>query len=171
MKTLADFTALVQLCLKVAAEKYGEMPNVSIRYDLTGRCAGMAGCRREFRTGKAVDLYLRFNREAIQKNWDEMVNQTISHEVAHLVAYCFPELGAKNHNPMWKAIDRSLGGSGARCHQMELTPARARNRYRYVLASGQEISVGPKHHRALQMGSVLTMKRSKERVTKEHYRP
>lgn len=170
MKTLKDFTDLVNLCLKIAADKYGQMPAVTIRYDLKGRAAGMAGCRRSW-DGTATDLYLRFNREALEKDWDHMVKQTIPHEVAHLVAYCFPRLGAKNHNSAWKMIDRSLGGTGERCHQMELTPAKARSRFIYVTASGAEVVVGPKHHKGLQEGryGYLRNKRTGEMIKREHY--
>ncbi len=152
MKTLADFTQLVNLCLAIASEKYGEMPKVTIKYDIRGKTAGYAGCKLNRATREAYDLYLRFNREAIGKNWDEMVTQTIPHEVAHLVAYVFPQLGAKNHNYAWQRIDRSLGGSGERCHKMELTAARKTNRYIYKADNGVEMEIGPKHHSALQSG-------------------
>jgi SprT protein len=170
MTTLANFTALVKLCIEAAEAKYGKMPAIDIRYDLKGRAAGQAGCHRRF-DGSAFNLFLRFNREAITKDWDTMVKQTIPHEVAHLVAYCFPRLGAKNHNWKWAEIDRSLGGTGERCHRMELTPGRKTTRYRYVLDSGQEISVGPKHHANLQRGAVMKLRKSGEALTKTHFKP
>lgn len=172
MKTLAEFEALVKVCIAAAEAKYGKMPAIRIRFDLRGKSAGMAGVASLNRYTKEITgPYLRFNVEAIRNNWDDMVQQTIPHEVAHLVAWCFPALGADNHNYQWQRIDRSLGGTGERCHRMKLTPARQTNRYRYVLASGQEISVGPKHHRALQMGSTLRMKKSGEVVAKHHFQP
>lgn len=171
MNTLADFTKLVQLCIDAASEKYGKMPRVEIRYDIRGRTAGMAGCRYSRLTGEAQDLYLRFNREAIAKNWDEMVKQTIPHEVAHLVGYVHKRLGAKNHNWQWQQIDRSLGGTGERCHKMELTPGRKTNRYIYKLPCGEEITVGPKHHSGLQNGKYGYLRSSKtgKTVRREHF--
>lgn len=172
MHTLADFEALVRNCIAAAEAKYGKMPDIRIRFDLKGRAAGMAGADGiNRRTGEVIRPYLRFNVEAIRKHWDEQVKQTIPHEVAHIVAYCFPALGAKNHNYAWQMIDRSLGGTGERCHRMELTRARNVQRYRYVLDNGQEISVGPKHHRALQLGSTLRMKKSGQLVTAKHFKP
>lgn len=174
MKTLADFEALVKVCIAAAEAKYGKMPAIRIRFDLRGRSAGIAGADGiNPNTGEIIRPYLRFNVEAIRNHWDEMVKQTIPHEVAHIVAYCFPRLGASHHNHAWRMIDRSLGGTGERCHRMQLTPAKTRNvtRYRYVLDSGLEISVGPKHHRALQMGAVLHMKKSRETVTRHHFQP
>lgn len=152
MKTLANFTALVKLCIQSAEEKYGKLGTIDIRYDLKGRSAGQAGGRRNRITGEN-HFYLRFNREAIEKHWDEQVNQTIPHEVAHLVAFAHPRLGAKNHNYVWQRIDRSLGGTGERCHNMELTPAKRRTvtRYLYITERGTECPVGPKHHKHIQM--------------------
>lgn len=162
MKTLADFTQLVQLCLASAAEKYGEIPHVDIRYDIRGKCAGMAGAASVNRyTGEVKGLYLRFNREAITKNWDEMVNQTIPHEVAHIVAYVHRRLGAKNHNWAWQQIDRALGGTGERCHKMELTPGRRTTRHLYRLENGLEFKIGPKHHSGLQAGKYGYLKDKK----------
>lgn len=172
MKTLADFTALVKLCIETAEAKYGKMDHIDIRYDLRGRAAGMAGgARRCCLTGKVTGLYLRFNREAIAKDWDMMVQQTIPHEVAHIVAYSFPQLGADHHNWKWAEIDRSLGGTGARCHSLKLTPARQVSRYTYVTNRGREVSIGPKHHKALQTraGTVLTYRKTGETVTKDGF--
>ena len=56
MKTLEDFTKLVQLCIDAAAEKYGAMPRVDIRYDIRGKTAGMAGCQYNRITGEAMNL-------------------------------------------------------------------------------------------------------------------
>ena len=171
MNTLADFTKLVNLCIEAAAEKYGAMPAVTISYNLRGRVAGYACCQINRLTGEATNLELRFNREAISKNWEEMVNQTIPHEVAHLVGYVHRRLGAKNHNYAWAQIDRSLGGTGERCHKMELTPGRKTNRYVYQDSCGEEITIGPKHHSALQNGKYgyLRSKRSGATINKGGY--
>lgn len=150
MHTTNDFTQLVRLCIAIAEEKYGALGPVAIRYDLKGRAAGMACCRIERATGKASDLALRFNREAMQKDWDYMVRETIPHEVAHIVAYAKPELGAKNHNAQWRRISQSLGCKGERCHKMQLTPAKRRNRFMYRTDSGLEVIAGPKHHNRIQ---------------------
>ena len=170
MHTMIEFETLVKTCIAAAEAKYGKMPAISIRFDLKGKAAGMAGCRINRITRVATDLFVRFTREAMAKDWDNMVQQTISHEIAHLVAYAFPALGAKNHNYVWERIDRSLGGAGERCHKMELTPARKTNRYKYVLDSGREVLVGPKHHNALQSGRTLRMKKSNEIVARQHFK-
>ncbi len=53
------------------------------------------------------------------------------------------------------SIDRRLGGTGERCHEIELTPARVRKKVRYQdkMANGSILNVGPKHHKMIQMYS------------------
>ena len=173
MITTADFTRLVNLCLDAAREQFGDFPQVAIRYDLRGRAAGMACCRRNRLTGEASDFVLRFNVEALQKDWSHMVRETIPHEVAHIVGYALPHLGAKNHNTAWRRISQTLGARGDRCHTMQLTPAKRRARYRYVLDNGQEVIAGPKHHKMIQLHGRLAGIRARdtrELIDRHHFR-
>ena len=172
MHTTNDFTQLVKLCLAIAEEKYGALGPVAIRYDLRGRAAGMACCKISRLTGEASDLALRFNREAMQLDWDHMVRETIPHEIAHLVAYAKPELGAKNHNAQWRRISQTLGCKGERCHKIQLTPARRVTRYKYRTDSGREVLAGPKHHKMIQMHGKLAGLRdrnTRELLDRHHF--
>ena len=173
MNTIADFTTLVKLCLKIAGDKYGDLGHVDIRYDIRGQCAGQARCRRDRISGKAFDLCLRFNKEALAKDWAHMVKETIPHEVAHLVAYARPELGADNHNSQWERIARSLGCSGNRCHTMALTSARRTFRYRYVTPSGDVVVCRAKHHNLIQAyGAVagVRSRKTREVLDRHHFK-
>ena len=165
MKTIADFTALVKLCIETAEAKYGKIGPVEIRCDIRGKTAGYAGWKTNRWTGENSNFFLRFNREAIAKHWDEMVQVTIPHEVAHLVCAAHPELGGRDHNWKWAQIDRSLGGNGERCHNMELTPGRKTSRYVYKDSLGREMTIGPKHHAALQRGKYGLLRNRKTGAT------
>jgi SprT protein len=162
MKTTADFTRLVNLCLDAARERFGDFPRVEIRYDLRGQAAGMACCKRSRLTGEASDFVLRFNVEAMQKDWAHMVCETIPHEVAHIVGYALPHLGARNHNAQWRRVSQSLGAKGDRCHTIQLTPAKKRTRYLYVLDTGHRVVAGPKHHKMIQQHGRLAGLRCRE---------
>jgi SprT protein len=170
MNTLANFTTLVNLCLDIAREKYGVIDHVDIRYDIKGQSAGQAGCVRNRMTGEVSALSLRFNKEALQLNWDDMSKDTIPHEVAHIVAYARPELGADNHNTQWRRIAQSLGCSGKRTHNMKLTPGRRTTRYKYVLNSGKELLIGPKHHAKLRAGHPMFTRNSREIIVYSHFK-
>lgn len=162
---LAAFTAKVIDCLNQARQMYGHIGNVEIKYDLRGRAAAQA--QRRYNR-----LILRFNVEAIEKSYDDMVNETIPHEVAHIVAFAFPNLGAKNHNHGWKRIARSLGSNADRCHTIQLTPARRRQRAArqiYRLDSGREILVGPTQHKRIQQGAKYNVKMTGESIEAHYY--
>lgn len=141
IEKLDNFTAEIQRVLKEAATKYhvGLLNHVSIRYNLRGRCAGQAVREHD------GNLILRFNIEAIEKDYDGMFNDTIPHEVAHLVCFIRPELG-KNHDKGWKKICEDLGGQSDRCHQIDLTPAKKTVRFLYVLEDGTEVRLTKKMH-------------------------
>ena len=164
---IVEFTAHVEECLKRAFEMYDIKlsPNcVTIKYNLKGKCAGQA-CKDGM-----VEYRLRFNREAIENHWDGMVQNTIPHEVAHLVAWMRPELKANGHNTVWKRICIQLGGTGARTHSYKLTPAHNKGRGRRVHVynvNGQEYKVGVIVHNRIQRGR--RYKSPTGAVLKHHY--
>lgn len=148
MQDLNTFKQLVRECLTRAGEQYGlekQMENVDIRLDIRGyRCAGQA-------IRKGFQFSLRFHPDAVLKHWDEMVNNTIPHEVAHTVCQMRPELG-RNHDAGWKKICRALGGDDARTHTLEFGEKPNRPEYWYKTTTGYLINVGPQRHAKLQRG-------------------
>lgn len=112
--------------------------------NLKGNSAGQATLRRG-------ELILRFNIEAIEKAYTDMVEDTIPHEVAHLVCFLDPTYG-KNHNQGWSDMAKSLGGSGERIHKIRLSKARRVRRYCYVLSDGSELALTKDQHLKLQEG-------------------
>jgi len=71
--------ARVAECIAKGEALFGvKMPHVQIRFDLRGRCAGVAGRR-------AGLLYVKFNREHLVlggKTWLHLLNDTVPHEIA-----------------------------------------------------------------------------------------
>ncbi len=82
--------------------------DLEIRFDI--RSFNFVGQARQ----KYGKLILRLNPKAIVENFDDMLNDTIPHEIAHLVTYINRSLG-KNHNRGWQRICLALGGNGKRC--------------------------------------------------------
>lgn len=140
------FHAEVRKKLDEAATRYDlpQIQSTTVRFDLKGNSAGQAILR-------AGGLILRFNQEAIAKAYADMVEDTLPHEVAHLVCFTDPARG-RNHNAGWAAVAKSLGGSGNRIHRIELTKARRVRRYVYVLSDGSELKLTKEQHTKLQEG-------------------
>lgn len=144
MHTKINFSRHIRDCIQQAIEIYGvyELEDTEISYDLKGQCAGQAIHRQG-------NYSLRFNLEAIEKDFDEMVNETIPHEVAHLVCYVRPSLG-RNHNRGWKSVCQKLGGNADRTHSIELSRARKVKRFVYILDDGSELKLTKGKHQKVQ---------------------
>lgn len=99
----------VEKYIKIANEKFNCNLSVPpVEFTTRGKCAG-----RAYRVGK-----LQFNsviaQNATQAGQD--FNNTVSHEVAHLVQFkLYPY--SKPHGTEFKKIHKMLGGTGETCHR------------------------------------------------------
>lgn len=122
---------------------YAAKPVPSLAFFTKGRMNGWArqiAWRIELNTHVATQL-------------PEAFENTVSHEIAHMVDYAIR--GRSGHDRSWKAIHRSLGGTGKRCTQYTgatRIAGRVTNQYLYRNAAGAEIWVGPRHHASLIRG-------------------
>lgn len=103
------------------------IPEIQINFDLKGRTAGQA-----FTTSGKI----RYNLTAltVEGGWDHLLNQTVPHEVAHMVQYnCsrFPTSRQVNtpHGAYWQSVMRKFGVRPDRCHDLPLPAARKRKTY------------------------------------------
>jgi predicted SprT family Zn-dependent metalloprotease len=163
--------AKVAQCIALAESKFGiKMPAIQIRFDLTGRAAGMAGCKLDRFERTAHDMYLRFNTVHMRlggQSWEHILNDTVPHEVAHSVCQAFPQFG-RNHDAGWKRVCVALGGNGSRCYKQEDAPeavAKAKP-YAYTTSTGHIVAVSPVIHRKIQTRGASYMFRGKGRVSK-----
>ena len=141
---------------------YGiKLPAVPIRFDLTGRAAGIAGCMRNAWTGESSGFFLRFNIAHMRSDtdWPHIINETVPHEVAHTICQAFPRLG-KNHDAGWKRVCIALGGNGSRTYSAEDAPEAVARRapFVYITTSGARCNVTPIIHRKIQGGQVYIAK-------------
>ena len=143
----------VEACLEKADEMYGLdlVAWTEITTNLKGRNAGEAA---RCASGRYV---VRINRQYIDDNFDYIVNDTIPHEIAHLVCFANPKLGSKHDNG-WKTVCRSLGGSGTRCHHNEVIYAKGTT-YRYILANGETVTLSDRRHKKVQSGLTYRTKK------------
>ena len=94
MDRFAEITEKTKQVLAKAKELYGVDITPSISYNLRGRVAGWAGCK--YCMGQRV-YTLRFNRELIsRKHFENIRDETVPHEVGHLVCYARLELGREH---------------------------------------------------------------------------
>ena len=146
-----EFIQGVQDCLEKARQLYPEftLKLLPIVFYPKGSAAGRAKWKR---VGSQVVYNVEFSVEAIGVDWENMYLDTIPHEIGHIVARFIYGHKAQAHGPEWKRISRSLGCTGERCHEMNLTKAHSSRRQRelYISDSGDKCVVGPTQHKKIQ---------------------
>ena len=156
MDRFAAITERTRQVLAQAEKLYGVKIEPTIAFNLRGRVAGWAGCKFCWMTRQATQFSLRFNSEIIQgDHFNDMMDNTVPHEVAHLVCYARPDLGRK-HDAGWQRVCMALGGNGKRTHNYDVV---VRGRWDYLTDRGNKVSVTKKYHNYVQMGGVLNFKK------------
>ena len=145
---------------------YGVKLNpLSISFNLRGRVAGWASCKA-CRTGSGKTFGLRFNRNLVlgDKHYQDILDETVPHEVAHLVCYANPGLG-KNHDRGWKRVCVAIGGNGKTRHEYD-TKIEGSG-WDYMTDKGHLVTVTSKIHRRIQeSGRVFRYKDGKGAISK-----
>ena len=98
------------------------LPNAGIDYSLHGRCAAQA------RVDSDGQTFLRINLQLLSENLDDYLQQTIPHEIAHLVVNWQARKERRRprpHGPQWQNVMRDCFAlQPIRCHSYKTTPAR-----------------------------------------------
>lgn len=133
---------------------------------IKGTTAGKASC-----AGNKYTVSL--NLEAAEKHFDDTYNDTVAHEVAHLIVMYLVRNGVlyrvKPHGAEWRRYAVALGCSGKRCHSLQLTAARKVTKFVYNTILNGKIELGRKHHNAIQGGRKVWMKKGKEIIQPEWF--
>ena len=138
-------TRVTELIAK-ANKLYGiTLPQIDVRFDLRGTSAGQARQR-------GGHYAIRFNTQLMQNDgWDHMINDTVPHELAHIICFFDRKLG-RNHDAGWKRVCLALGGNGERCHDEEVSYAHGT--FYYTTNTGNVIAVSKQRHTKIQRGRV-----------------
>lgn len=84
---------------------------------------------------------------------DHVLNDTIAHEVAHVLGRTNPLLYGKNHDAKWKYYARLLGSDGNRiCDRQDirLKSGRKVRKFVYILEDGSNITLTSVRHNRIQ---------------------
>lgn len=119
----------VRYYINKANDLFGQSMGIPvIRYHHKGRAAGRA---------IYADYAVSFHSVLAAENGEDF-DQTIGHEVAHLVAKRV--FGCTGHGKGWKRVMKALGLRVERCHSYDMSNAKVRRqaRYDYVCACPKE---------------------------------
>lgn len=147
-KVLAKLESLIAL----AEEQFNiVVPAINVFFNLKGSAAGQAI--------RYHGMYsIRINSELTESDssFDHIYNDTIAHELAHIICYAYPTLGYK-HNKGWQRVCLVLGGNGKRGHSEKVVFARG-NTYAYLSTGGTEVRVSNIIHKKIQNGKTYVCK-------------
>ena len=151
----ASLLVAVDHCLARALVLYPLPPNwrtkISVNCDLRGRAAGKVEVVRQRQLLQSARL--RLNLEAARLDWRQMVDETIPHEVAHLVVMSLPRrFEQQPHGRDWQLVCQALGGQGAVRHQLPLARARQPRLWHYRDSLGVCHQLTSVRHHRLQRG-------------------
>ena len=128
MHTIEELKAAAQRCSDTYAKLANEMfvgCSIPIPVQLDFELAKI----KPSAAGQAVGkINVQLNHILLEDNPIEMLNQVITHEIAHLVAAQVFEangVAIAGHGPEWKEIMRRLGKPPDRYHKFDVTRAKA----------------------------------------------
>ena len=143
----AKGTLAVRSCIDKAKELYPDIGDKLDKCRVTFKQKGRIAAKAMW--GSTIEVMI--NMEAYALDPDEMINDTIPHEVAHLVAALHHSADC-SHDPRWQRICLALGGTAKRTHSMKLTPIRKSKRFLYRNENGAEVTLKQGRHSNLQLG-------------------
>lgn len=140
----AEVEAAVRDCLRRAARELGrDIPPPAVRFDLSGRSAGM------FRA-KGRHCELRFNPWIFALYYTENLRETVPHEVAHyLVWWQHPRRRLRPHGRQWQAWMAFFGVPATVTFDRDLqgVPQRRQRRFRYACDCSEHELSATRHGR------------------------
>jgi len=143
-----DIIAEVEKTVKLANDLYGiNMPSPKVEFINRGTKGGSAHYHKHL---------VMFNEILARENSDTFEN-TVKHEVAHLVAFkVYGEIG-KGHGRHFKSVFIRLGGNGKRTHSYDVSSVKQKytsRRYEYSCkCQGKKFYLSPLKHKQLVLGT------------------
>ena len=137
------------------------LPVPAVAFDLRGRSAGQAIFARRSR-----DCRIRINAALLESHPQEMLAETVPHEVAHVVIYRLYGRRARPHGKEWKALMRAFGVDPAPCHTLPTEPVRQLKRFRYRCACVEDAWLTSIRHRRAQQGTDYVCRRCGQKLVR-----
>ncbi|AUS02723.1 SprT-like protein [Vibrio phage 2.275.O._10N.286.54.E11] len=154
-------------------KKWGDVTSTPVLWDLhSGRHLGQFCFKSNANTREVHSFILRFNPQMLRdENMPQLLQDTIPHEVAHLVAaiICGPYEG---HGSTWSRIAVILGCDGNRlCRDgaVNLKPIRTTREFVYILDSGDDVIMSSIRHNKIQKKGATYRTRDGQIIAAEHF--
>jgi SprT protein len=98
------------------AFRFVDFSTIELDFELEGTVAGRAGYDNRIKKG-----ILKINMDVFLNNKEEYINQTIPHEIAHIISdNHFGREKGDSHGDNWKRVMLYFGKNPKRCHNYEV---------------------------------------------------
>jgi SprT protein len=138
--SVLDVKAATRVRVDELCRKHGiAIPKVT--FNLTGTYAGVAYIERN---------WMDFNMMLFRENFEESIEETVAHELAHLWHTAL-KIGGRAHGKEWKALMRRMEVAPRACHNMNTDAAASTTGfflYRCLCNTGNMVSF--EKHRRMQ---------------------
>lgn len=131
-------------CLQLVEMRHGlKLPVPFVDYNMVGKASGEALC---------PEWVIRINSILLIENLEDMISDTVPHEVAHLAVYAvYPRRTPMPHGDEWVQMMRLFGLEPHVCHNYDTTNSRVqRKSWAYTCACGGVWELGTRKHRRHQ---------------------
>jgi len=134
-------------------------PDVVVRFDLKGTCAG----RAIYKLGQHT---VRFNLDIAKDNLELYIKRTVNHELAHVLQHKY-NLRSRPHGREWAHFCRILTGSEMpRCHTYKVDHLRRKKNVKIYLykCNCETHKVSTTIHNRIMAGRVYSCKSCKNKI-------
>ena len=131
---------------------------ITVTFDLKGRAAGMY-CVRQ---GKK---WIRYNPYIFAKYFEDNLQQTVAHEVAHYVIdQVHGQQNVRPHGKEWQTLMRAMGVEPNRTcnYNLQGVPLRRQNYHSYVCACASYQLTSRRHNRIVRDGICYFCRKCKQ---------
>jgi len=163
-KQLSAIEERVNHCLGLAEKKFQrKIPLPQLKFDLRGAAAG------QFR-GSKDRAELRFNSQLFSLYFDDNLEHTVPHEVAHYVVFQLFIRGRRRsrvrpHGNEWKAVMWLFGVPAEVRHQYDISQIPVRRERRVLYQCGcQEHRIALRTHRKMVQGQQRACTKCKQKL-------
>ena len=124
-----EVRAKVEETLDICRKHYNKpLPTPPIKFAHLGRRAGVCHCNINRLTGIVTNPELRINPDFFKKYHEDMINNTVPHEVAHYVSIMIYGRRGSGHGWLWREVMAVVGIKAAdRCHEYDLEGVKVRS--------------------------------------------
>ncbi len=140
------------------------LPELDIHFDVTGAAWG-------YYVRKGAQRWFRFNPQLFALHFDEGLQDTIPHEVAHYVVdRLYPRRRCKPHGPEWREVMATFGIDNPRAtHNTSLDGLRIRRqqRHSYYCACGEVMLSSTRHNRIQRDGMRYVCRRCQQPLSQK----